>query len=60
MDILINNPGLKHLAEKIFLNLEFKNLEMCARVNESWRSILKDPLFWIHKYRQTETFKNMG
>ena len=49
MDSLTKNPGLFHLVEEIFLNLEFKDLEKCIQVNESWRLILDNPSFWLEK-----------
>ena len=49
MERLINNPGLQHLAEMIFLNLNYKNLEKCQTMNQSADQILDNPLFWIEK-----------
>ena len=45
MENLTNNPGLQHIAEDIFLNLTSDNIEKCQEVDESWKSMLKDPLF---------------
>ena len=45
MQNLTNCPGLHHVAEEIFLNLNFKSLESCEKVNKSWELILKNPLF---------------
>ena len=49
MEKLTNNPGLQHIAEEIFLNLAYDSLEKCQEIDESWKSILKDPLFWLKK-----------
>ena len=46
---LINNPGLHHVAEEIFWNLNFKALENCQQINQSSNEILKNPLFWMKK-----------
>ena len=47
MENIINNPGLQHLAEKIFWNLNYNDLETCRLINGSCRKILDNPLFWI-------------
>ena len=47
--ILINNPGLQHLAEDIFLNLDSKALENCQQINQSSSQLLENPLFWMKK-----------
>ena len=49
MDTLTKNPGLFHIVEEIFLNLEFEDLEKCIQVNESWHLILSNPSFWLEK-----------
>ena len=36
----LNNPGLQHLAENIFLYLNYKDLDACQLVNRSSKSIL--------------------
>ena len=52
MENILNNPGLQHLAEKMFLNLNYENLEHCRLVNESSRQILDNTMFWIKKFTQ--------
>ena len=47
MEYVINNPGLHHLAENIFLNLNYENLEKCQLINHSVSLILDNPMFWI-------------
>ena len=49
MEDLTENPGLKHIAEDIFLNLKPEDLEKCANVNTSWNSIIRKPSFWLQK-----------
>ena len=50
MEKLINNPGLQHLAEKVFWNLNLENLKKCAQINHSWKQILQNPLFCLRKF----------
>ena len=59
MERILNTPGLVHLAEKIFDNVEYKpyNLkqpgqEVCYDINQSSRQILDDPKFWLRKFEE--------
>ena len=47
METISNNPGLQHLAEKVFRNLNVEDLKMCARINQSCEQILENPMFWL-------------
>ena len=47
MEKIVNNPGLQHLAEKVFFNLNVEDLKMCARINQSCQQILENPMFWL-------------
>ena len=47
MENIINNPGLQHLAEKIFLNLNYAYLKKCELINQSANQILNNPMLWI-------------
>ena len=47
MEKIVNNPGLQHLAEKVFFNLNVEDLKMCARINQSCEQILENPMFWL-------------
>ena len=47
MEKIINNPGLQHLAENIFLNLSYADLKKCQLINQSISQILDNPMFWI-------------
>ena len=49
MDQIIQNPGFQHIAEKIFLNLNFEDLMACQLMNKSSKQILDNPMFWIKK-----------
>ena len=58
MEKIINNPGLQHLAEKVFLNLEPEDLEVCAMINQSSKQILDNPIFWLKKFVSKMSKKN--
>ena len=54
MENIITNPGLQHLAEKIFRNLDVEHLKLCGLINQSSQQILdgpifQDPMFWLKK-----------
>ena len=49
MENIISNPGLQHLAEKIFLNLDVEYLKNCGLINQSCQQILDNPMFWLRK-----------
>ena len=49
MEKILNNPGLQHLTEKIFLNLNSAHLKKCQMINQSARKIFEKPMFWIKK-----------
>ena len=46
----MNNPGLRHIAENIFQNLNIEDLETLRFVNRSSQKMLKNPLFWLGKH----------
>ena len=52
MENILNNPGLLHLAENIFWNLENQKLEVCEGINQSLNIILNNPSFWLGKLIQ--------
>ena len=47
MEQILNNPGLQHITERIFCNLEFKDLMSCQLMNNSCNQILKNSMFWL-------------
>ena len=61
MDFITKSPGLFHLCERVFLELDYYNLLKCEDVNPQWRNILrasdrpksslilKNPWFWLKK-----------
>ena len=55
LEKILNNPGLQHLAENIFDNLKYEDLEICRGINQSSKQILdhqmKKPMFWLRKFR---------
>ena len=48
----ITNPGLQHLAEHIFVNLNYQDLKNCRLINKSSRTMLDNPMFWLKKFIQ--------
>ena len=51
MEKIINNPGLQHLVEKIFRNMDNENLKICAQINYSCQKTVENPIFWLKKFR---------
>ena len=50
MESIAENPGLQHLVENVFANLEdHKSLLECQKVNSTWKQMLKNPRFWFKK-----------
>ena len=50
METIISNPGLQHLAEEVFWNLDVVDLKICAQINQSCKQILKNPIFCLRKF----------
>ena len=55
MEKILNNPGLQHIAENVFFNLDVEHLLICGLLNEYSKQILdsrmfQDPMFWLTKY----------
>ena len=42
LEKILNNPGLVHLAENIFGNLDY--VEVCRHINQSAKQILDNPM----------------
>ena len=51
MDQILNNPGLQHLAENVFWNLDVEVLKICAQINQTTKQIMEDSFFWLKKFR---------
>ena len=51
MEEIIKNPGLQHLAEKVFWNLVVEDLRNCAQINQSCQQILQNPIFWLRQFK---------
>ena len=60
MEKIISNPGLQHLAEKVFWDLDIQDLNMCAQINQSCKQILKNPMFWNKKFRSQSNENQKG
>ena len=54
MEKIISNPGLQHLAEEVFWNLDIQDLYVCTQINQSCKQILENPIFWPKKKNQNE------
>ena len=48
MEQLFNNPGLIHIGEMIFEQLNNKSLVYCSKVCLNWRNILDNPRIWLN------------
>ena len=51
METIINNPGLQHLAENVFWNLDVEDLKICAQINQSCKQILQNPIFCLRNFK---------
>ena len=69
MDNISKNPGLQHIIEEIFFNLNsiedvMIHLENCQKVCKSWMLVLTNPWFWLRscvknqKLQRSKSFKN--
>ena len=52
MDFITKNPGLHHIVEETFMNLDYENLLKCQEVNEHWKKVLDNPWFWMKKCKE--------
>ena len=50
LESILNNPGLQHIAENIFCNLKYEDIEICRLVNHSCKKVLDEPMFWLKKF----------
>ena len=51
MDQIMNNPGLQHIIENVFLNLDYEDLLACQLINNYCKGIIENPMFWLKKWR---------
>ena len=49
MDQIISNPGFKHIAEKIFITLNYEDILSCRLINKSSNLILENPMLWLRQ-----------
>ena len=47
MEQFFENPGLQHIGETIFQQLDINSLVQCRRVKKSWKETLDNPRFWL-------------
>ena len=58
MDLLTKSPGLYHVAENIFVNLDHKVLLLkCQEVNSHWKTLVRNPWLWFLKCEQKNQLK---
>ena len=50
MEQFLENPGLVHLAENIFNNLNDADVEICRNINQISKEILDNPMFSLRKF----------
>ena len=55
-ETILNNPGLQHLAENIFFNLDVEHLQICEHLNQSSKLIFdgpmfQDPMYWLKQFK---------
>ena len=53
---ILNNPGLQHLVENIFFNLDVEHLQICGHLNQSSKLIFdgpmfQDPMYWLKQFK---------
>ena len=55
LEKILNSPGLQHIAENIFNNVKYEDLEICRGINQSSKQILDyqidKPMFLLKKFR---------
>ena len=49
MDLVTKSPGLHHILEEIFVNLDHRSLLECENVSIVWKDLLNNPNTW-HKH----------
>ena len=47
----MKNPGLQHIIENVFLNLDYEDLLACQLINNYCKGIIENPMFWLKKWR---------
>ena len=50
LEQFLENPGILHLAENIFSNLNDAAVEICRNINQISKEILDNPMFWLRKF----------
>ena len=54
VESFINTPGLQHLAENTFLNLNYREIKACELLNGSFQlfvnQLMANPLFYLKKF----------
>ena len=58
METLTKTPGLQHISEDIFRNLDKKSFLNCRLVNQAWKGILDMPIFCLKNFISLEVVEN--
>ena len=51
LEKILNNSGFAHLAENIFSNTTDEYADVCRDINQSSKSILDNPMFYLRKFK---------
>ena len=49
MDRITKSPGLRHILEEIFVNLDYQSLLECEKVDLVWKELVNSQRIWIKK-----------
>ena len=49
MDRITKSPGLRHILEEIFVNLDYQSLLECEKVDLVWKELVNNQRIWIKK-----------
>ena len=60
MDLMIENPGLLHIGEKILKYLDFGTQSKCRLVNKSWKNLIEKRHFSFNIGSLIELLTNYG
>ena len=58
MEQILCNPAYGHILERIFLQLEPKDLENCRKVHINFKNVLDQPLLWLKINRSNGIFEH--
>ena len=53
MENVIQNEGVRHIAEKILILLDSKTVLNCRRVSKSFKTLINNPKIWLKSMKST-------